>query len=55
MADLSKTGHFEAPGREAGPGNPLHRGLGVSQIVFMVVAAAAPLGLVAGGCRSPSP
>ncbi|MFJ3766341.1 APC family permease [Streptomyces sp. NPDC090082] len=49
MTDLSKTGHAEAPGGEAGPGNPLHRGLGVSQVVFMVVAAAAPLGLVAGG------
>ncbi|MFL9683501.1 APC family permease [Streptomyces sp. KL110A] len=49
MTDLSKTGHAEAPGGEAGSGNPLHRGLGVSQIVFMVVAAAAPLGLVAGG------
>ncbi|MFF9094750.1 APC family permease [Streptomyces sp. NPDC014802] len=49
MADLSETGHFAIPGREAGPGNPLHRGLGVPQIVFMVVAAAAPLGLVAGG------
>ncbi|MEU3957948.1 amino acid transporter, partial [Streptomyces achromogenes] len=49
MTDLSRTGHAEAPGGEAGSGNPLHRGLGVSQIVFMVVAAAAPLGLVAGG------
>ncbi len=49
MTDLSKTGHVEAPGGEAGSGNPLNRGLGVSQIVFMVVAAAAPLGLVAGG------
>ncbi|MYX96826.1 amino acid permease [Streptomyces sp. SID486] len=49
MTGLSKTGHAEAPGGEARSGNPLHRGLGVSQIVFMVVAAAAPLGLVAGG------
>ncbi|MEV5662149.1 APC family permease [Streptomyces flaveolus] len=49
MTDLSKTGHVEVPGGEAGSGNPLNRGLGVSQIVFMVVAAAAPLGLVAGG------
>ncbi|PVC76117.1 APC family permease [Streptomyces sp. CS081A] len=49
MTDLSKTGHAEAPGGEAGSDDPLHRGLGVSQIVFMVVAAAAPLGLVAGG------
>ncbi|MER7952108.1 APC family permease [Streptomyces sp. NPDC096079] len=49
MADLSKTGHVEAPGGEAGAGDPLNRGLGVSQIVFMVAAAAAPLGLVAGG------
>lgn len=49
MTDLSKAGHVEAPGGEAGPGNPLNRGLGVSQVVFMVVAAAAPLGLVAGG------
>jgi amino acid transporter len=49
MTDRSNTGHVEAPGGEAGSGNPLNRGLGVSQIVFMVVAAAAPLGLVAGG------
>ncbi|MFF8571674.1 APC family permease [Streptomyces sp. NPDC015140] len=49
MTDLPKTGHVEAPGGEAGSGNPLNRGLGVSQVVFMVVAAAAPLGLVAGG------
>ncbi|MGW0814456.1 APC family permease [Streptomyces viridiviolaceus] len=49
MTDLSKAGHVEAPGGEAGADNPLNRGLGVSQIVFMVVAAAAPLGLVAGG------
>ncbi|MFF9044468.1 hypothetical protein [Streptomyces parvulus] len=49
MTDLSKTGHAEAPGGETGLDNPLHRGLGVAQIVFMVVAAAAPLGLVAGG------
>lgn len=49
MTDLSKTGHAEVPGGETGSDNPLHRGLGVSQIVFMVVAAAAPLGLVAGG------
>ncbi|MFG3107144.1 APC family permease [Streptomyces tendae] len=49
MTDLPKTGHVEAPGGEAGSGHPLNRGLGVSQVVFMVVAAAAPLGLVAGG------
>lgn len=49
MTDLSRTGRAEAPGSTAGSGNPLHRGLGVSQIVFMVIAAAAPLGLVAGG------
>jgi hypothetical protein len=49
MTDLSKTGHVEVPGGEAGSGTPLNRGLGASQIVFMVVAAAAPLGLVAGG------
>ncbi|MFG3160061.1 APC family permease [Streptomyces sp. NPDC048232] len=49
MTDLSKTGHAEAPGGETGLDDLLHRGLGVSQIVFMVVAAAAPLGLVAGG------
>ncbi|MEU7111593.1 APC family permease [Streptomyces sp. NPDC046182] len=49
MTDLSKTGHVEAPDGAAGSSTPLHRGLGVSQIVFMVVAAAAPLGLVAGG------
>ncbi|MFJ6516998.1 APC family permease [Streptomyces filamentosus] len=49
MTDLSKTGHVEAPGGGAGADDPLARGLGVPQIVFMVVAAAAPLGLVAGG------
>ncbi|WP_217245115.1 APC family permease [Streptomyces sp. AC602_WCS936] len=49
MTDLPKTGHPEALGGEAGSGNPLNRRLGVSQVVFMVVAAAAPLGLVAGG------
>ncbi|MFJ5018696.1 APC family permease [Streptomyces griseoluteus] len=49
MTGLSKTGQGEAPDGEGGSGNPLNRGLGVSQIVFMVAAAAAPLGLVIGG------
>ncbi|WP_086831799.1 APC family permease [Streptomyces sp. NRRL B-24572] len=49
MTDLSKTGHVEAPGGEAGSDDLLDRGLGIPQIVFMVLAAAAPLGLVAGG------
>ncbi|MFG3098003.1 APC family permease [Streptomyces sp. NPDC048202] len=49
MSGLSRTGHGEASGGEAGSVALLDRGLGVSQIVFMVVAAAAPLGLVIGG------
>ncbi|MFF0435646.1 APC family permease [Streptomyces sp. NPDC004327] len=49
MTDPSKTGHVEAPMAEAASDDPLDRGLGIPQIVFMVLAAAAPLGLVAGG------
>ncbi|RZU46048.1 amino acid transporter [Streptomyces sp. BK022] len=49
MSGLSKTEHGGAPDGAAGSASLLDRGLGVSQIVFMVVAAAAPLGLVIGG------